>query len=103
MQSLYSIRALGRTSWNGTSGQTYRRPETMKLIPVAKVTDLEPGSCLSVAAEGIGEADVNVNAAVYALDNSGPRAGGGWGEGTLSGRDKQYAWQRGACNVRCAQ
>src|SRR5438034_9745365 len=84
MQSLYCIRALGRTSWNSTSGQTYRRPETMKLIPVAKVTDLEPGSCLSVVAEGIGVALFNVNGVIYALDNTCPHDGRPLGEGTLS-------------------
>ena len=57
----------------------------MKLIPVAKVTDLEPGSCLSVEAEGIGVALFNVNGAIYALDNTCPHAGGPLGEGTLSG------------------
>jgi nitrite reductase (NADH) small subunit len=75
----------------------------MKLIPVAKVTDLEPGSCLSVELEGIGVALFNVNGAIYALDNTCPHAGGPLGEGTLSGEIVECPWHGWRYNVRTGE
>ncbi|MGH7227708.1 MAG: Rieske (2Fe-2S) protein [Nitrospiraceae bacterium] len=63
-----------------------------KRITVAKITDLEPGSCLSVEADGIGVALFNVNGRIYALDNTCPHAGGPLGEGTLAGEIVECPW-----------
>ncbi len=63
-----------------------------KRITVAKITDLEPGSCLSVEADGIGVALFNVNGRIYALDNTCPHAGGPLGEGTLAGEVVECPW-----------
>ena len=58
---------------------------TRKIITVAKRSDLAPGSCMSVEADGIGVALFNVDGTFYALDNTCPHAGGPLGEGRLEG------------------
>ncbi len=54
-------------------------------IAVASMSDVPPGACLSVEADGISIALCNLNGKVYALDNTCPHAGGPLGEGTLDG------------------
>ncbi|WP_447972525.1 Rieske (2Fe-2S) protein [Nitrospira sp. Kam-Ns4a] len=63
-----------------------------KLITVAKLSDLEPGACLSVEAEGTTVALFNVGGTIYALDNTCPHAGGPLGEGTLNGGVVECPW-----------
>lgn len=75
----------------------------MKLIPVAKITDLEPGSCLSVEADGIGVALFNVDGTIYALDNTCPHAGGPLGDGTLYGDIVKCPWHGWRYNVRTGE
>lgn len=73
----------------------------MKFVPVAKLSDLEPGSCLSVEAEGgLLVALFNVDGKIYALDNTCPHAGGPLGEGTLSGEIVECPWHGWRFNVR---
>ena len=59
----------------------------MKYIDAAKLSDLPPGSCLSVDLDdtGRGIALFNVGGELFALDNTCPHAGGPLGEGTLQG------------------
>jgi nitrite reductase (NADH) small subunit/3-phenylpropionate/trans-cinnamate dioxygenase ferredoxin subunit len=72
----------------------------MKTVRVAQLTDLEPGTCLSVEAEGIGIALFNVAGAVYALDNTCPHAGGPLGEGTVTGMLVTCPWHGWRYDVR---
>lgn len=73
----------------------------MKFVSVAKLSDLEPGSCLSVEAEGgMLVALFNVDGIVYALDNSCPHAGGLLGEGALVGEIVECPWHGWRFNVR---
>ncbi len=73
----------------------------MKFVPVAKLSDLEPGSCLSVEAEGgTLVALFNVDGIVYALDNACPHAGGPLGEGVLAGEIVECPWHGWQFNVR---
>lgn len=72
-----------------------------KFVPVAKLSDLEPGSCLSVEAEGgILVALFNVDGKIYALDNTCPHAGGPLGEGTLWGEIVECPWHCWRFDVR---
>jgi nitrite reductase (NADH) small subunit/3-phenylpropionate/trans-cinnamate dioxygenase ferredoxin subunit len=72
-------------------------------VPVAKATDLEPGSCLSVEIEGYGLALFNVAGTIYALDNTCPHAGGPLGEGTLRGEIVECPWHGWRFNVRTGE
>lgn len=73
----------------------------MKCVPVAKLSDLEPGSCLSVKTEGgLLVALFNVNGTIYALDNTCPHAGGPLGKGILSGEIVACPWHGWRFNVR---
>lgn len=74
-----------------------------KSVCVAKITDLEPGSCLSVEVEGYGIALFNVNGTIYALDNTCLHAGGPLGEGTLHGEIVECPWHGWRFNVRTGE
>lgn len=74
-----------------------------KFVTIAKLADLEPGSCLSVEAEGIGVALFNVGGTIYALDNTCPHAGGPLGEGTLTGETIVCPWHGWQYNVRTGE
>lgn len=71
-----------------------------KFVPVAKVTDLEPGTCQSVEVEGYWVALFNVEGTIYALDNTCPHAGGPLGEGKLRGDIVTCPWHGWRFNVR---
>lgn len=71
-----------------------------KFIRVGKVADVEPGTCVSVEAEGRGVALCNVNGTLYALDNTCPHAGGPLGEGLLTGEVVECPWHGWRYNVR---
>ena len=75
----------------------------MKPVPVAKLTDLPPGSCLSVDVNGIGVALCNVEGTIYALDNTCPHAGGPLGEGSLNGDMVQCPWHGWRYDVRTGE
>lgn len=64
----------------------------MKVIPVAKLSDVPPGSCRSVDADGFGIALANVDGTLFAVDNTCPHAGGPLGEGTLMGKLIECPW-----------
>lgn len=74
-----------------------------KRVTVAKITDLEPGACLSVEAEGVGVALFNVDGKIYALDNTCPHAGGPLGEGTLTGEVVECPWHGWRYNVKTGE
>lgn len=74
-----------------------------KLIPVAKLSGLEPGTCLSVEVEGMGIALFNVAGEIYALDNTCPHAGGPLGEGILHGDIVECPWHGWQFNVRTGE
>ncbi|MBM4124141.1 MAG: Rieske 2Fe-2S domain-containing protein [Nitrospira sp.] len=71
-----------------------------KAVTVAKLTDLEPGACLSVEAEGVYIALYNVDGTIYATDNTCPHAGGPLGEGTLCGDVVECPWHGWRFNVK---
>lgn len=75
----------------------------MKVVPVAKCTDMPPGSCRSVEVDGIGVALFNVDGTIYALDNTCPHAGGPLGEGALIGEIVQCPWHGWRYNVRTGE
>ena len=74
----------------------------MKYIDAAKLSDLPPGSCLSVDLDdtGRGIALFNVGGELFALDNTCPHAGGPLGEGTLQGDLVRCPWHGWRFNVR---
>jgi nitrite reductase (NADH) small subunit/3-phenylpropionate/trans-cinnamate dioxygenase ferredoxin subunit len=74
-----------------------------KLVTVANLSDLAPGSCLSVEADGFGVALYNVNGTIYALDNTCPHAGGPLGEGVLNGEVVECPWHGWRFNVRTGE
>jgi len=78
---------------------------TLKYIDAAKLSDLPPGSCLSVEVDdtGRGVALFNVEGELFALDNTCPHAGGPLGEGTLQGDIVQCPWHGWKFNVRTGQ
>lgn len=71
-----------------------------RFIRVGKVSDVEPGTCMSVDADGHGVALCNVNGTLYALDNTCPHAGGPLGEGLLTGDVVECPWHGWRYNVR---
>ena len=74
----------------------------MKYIDAVKLSDLQPGSCLSVELDdtGRGVALFNVDGELFALDNTCPHAGGPLGEGTLQGELVRCPWHGWRFNVR---
>ena len=71
---------------------------------VAKLEDLEPGTCLSVELDDApGVALFNVDGEILALDNTCPHAGGPLGEGTLEGEVIECPWHGWEFNVRTGQ
>ena len=74
----------------------------MKYINTAKLSDLPPGSCLSVDLDDTGRriALFNVDGKLFALDNTCPHAGGPLGEWTLQGYLVQCPWHGWKFNVR---
>lgn len=75
----------------------------MKVVPVANVTDVPPGSCRSVEAGGFGLAVCNVDGRFYVLDNTCPHAGGPLGEGCLDGELIECPWHGWRYNVRTGE
>ncbi|MDE0144265.1 MAG: Rieske (2Fe-2S) protein [Nitrospira sp.] len=76
----------------------------MQYFDVAKLEDLEPGTCLSVELDDThGVALFNVDGEILALDNTCPHAGGPLGEGTLNGEIVECPWHGWEFNVRTGQ
>ncbi len=74
-----------------------------KRVTVAKLTDVPPGQCLAVEAEGVGVALFNVGGTIYALDNTCPHAGGPLGEGTLDNDIVECPWHGWRYNVKTGE
>jgi nitrite reductase (NADH) small subunit len=74
-----------------------------KWVPIAKLSDLPPGSCRTVEAGQISVALCNVEGTIYALDNTCPHAGGPLGEGTLLGETIECPWHGWRYNVRTGE
>ena len=76
----------------------------MKYHDVAKLEDLEQGTCLSIELDDApGVALFNVDGEILALDNTCPHAGGPLGEGTLDGEVVECPWHGWEFNVRTGQ
>ncbi len=64
-----------------------RRSVSSEFIPVAKLSEIAPGTATTVTLDGREIALFNVGGVVYALDNTCPHQGGplaeGWIEGTM--------------------
>ncbi|RMH36093.1 MAG: non-heme iron oxygenase ferredoxin subunit [Nitrospirae bacterium] len=67
---------------------------------VAQLSDLPPGTCLSIELPEAGIALFNVKGEVFALDNTCPHAGGPLGEGCLTGDLVACPWHGWKFNVR---
>ncbi|GJL66673.1 MAG: (2Fe-2S)-binding protein [Nitrospirales bacterium] len=61
-------------------------------VTVAKVDDLEPGTCRPIELDEISLALFNIDGKIYALDNVCPHAGGPLGEGTMEGTQVACPW-----------
>lgn len=70
---------------------------------VAKLSDLDEGTCLSVEAGGRWIALYNVDGNIHATDNTCPHAGGPLGEGTLEGEVVECPWHGWRFNVRTGE
>jgi nitrite reductase (NADH) small subunit/3-phenylpropionate/trans-cinnamate dioxygenase ferredoxin subunit len=75
----------------------------VKIIPVARLADVPPGTCRSVEVDGIGVAICNVGGTVYIIDNTCPHAGGPLGEGSLDGELIECPWHGWRYNVRTGE
>ena len=76
----------------------------MKFIKAAKLSELPPGSCLSVDLDNDHSiALFNVDGELFALENTCPHAGGPLGEGTLHGEIVKCPWHGWKFNVRTGQ
>jgi nitrite reductase (NADH) small subunit len=74
-----------------------------KTVVVARLTDIKPGSCLTVEAAGLTAVLFNLDGTLYALDNTCPHAGGPLGEGIFEGEVIQCPWHRWRYNVRTGE
>jgi nitrite reductase (NADH) small subunit len=75
----------------------------VKVIPIATLRELEPGTCRSIEVDGIWVALFNVEGTIYALDNTCPHAGGPLGEGKLNGELVECPWHGWRYNVRTGE
>ena len=74
-----------------------------QFITVAKLADLDPGTCRSVELKDVGLALFNVEGEIFALENTCPHAGGPLGEGTLEDEVVTCPWHGWKFNVRTGQ
>lgn len=68
-------------------------------VKVANLSELQPGSCKMVEANGKEIALFNVDGTVYALDNTCLHQGGPLGEGMLEGQVVTCPWHMWQYNV----
>jgi nitrite reductase/ring-hydroxylating ferredoxin subunit len=101
----YRQRDLGleATEYSQYTGCSLFGESLVKIVPVAKLADVPPGTCRSVEADGIGVAICNVAGTVYILDNTCPHAGGPLGEGSLDGELIECPWHGWRYNVRTGE
>ena len=74
-----------------------------EFVKVANLSDLGPGSSMTVEANGKAVALFNVEGAVYALDNTCLHRGGPLGEGFLEGDVVACPWHMWEYNVRTGE
>ena len=74
-----------------------------EFVKVANLSDLGPGSSITVEANGKAVALFNVDGAVYALDNTCLHRGGPLGEGFLEGDVVTCPWHMWEYNVRTGE
>ena len=74
-----------------------------EFVKVANLSDLGPGSSMTVEANGKAVALFNVDGTVYALDNTCLHRGGPLGEGFLEGDVVACPWHMWEYNVRTGE
>ena len=74
-----------------------------EFVKVANLSDLGPGSSMTIEANGKAVALFNVEGAVYALDNTCLHRGGPLGEGFLEGDVVACPWHMWEYNVRTGE
>ena len=74
-----------------------------EFVKVANLSDLGPGSSMTIEANGKAVALFNVDGAVYALDNTCLHRGGPLGEGFLEGDVVACHWHMWEYNVRTGE
>ncbi len=74
-----------------------------EFVKVANLSELPPGSCKAVEANGKAIALFNVDGKVYALDNTCLHQGGPLGEGFLDGDIVTCPWHMWQYNVRTGE
>ena len=74
-----------------------------EFVKVANLSDLGPGSSMTIEANGKAVALFNVDGAVYALDNTCLHRGGPLGEGFLEGDVVACPWHMWEYNVRTGE
>ncbi len=74
-----------------------------KLITVARVEEIPPGTGRTVQVEGIRIALYNVEGSFYAIDNTCPHAGGPLGEGHLDGCLVKCPWHGWQFDLRTGE
>ena len=74
-----------------------------EFVKVANLSDLGPGSSITVEAKGKAVALFNVDGAVYALDNTCLHRGGPLGEGFLEDDVVTCPWHMWEYNVRTGE
>ena len=75
-----------------------------KIVKVAIKSDVPPGGCLSVDADGLTVALFNVDGTIHAIDNNCAHQGGPLGEGFLEGKTVTcpwHGWQYDVTNGEC--
>ncbi|HEV2177626.1 MAG TPA: non-heme iron oxygenase ferredoxin subunit [Terriglobia bacterium] len=72
-------------------------------IKYANLSELAPGDCKAVEANGKTVALFNVEGAVFCLDNTCLHRGGPLGEGTLEGDVVTCPWHQWQYNVRTGE
>jgi nitrite reductase/ring-hydroxylating ferredoxin subunit len=72
-------------------------------VKVATLSDLPPGSCKAVQADGKAVALFNVEGTVCAIDNTCLHRGGPLGEGQLEGDVVTCPWHMWQYNVRTGE
>ncbi len=65
---------------------------TVEFVPVAKVSDVAPGSAATVVVDGREIALFNAGGSFYALDNTCPHQGGPLAEGWIEGLTVTCPW-----------
>jgi nitrite reductase (NADH) small subunit/3-phenylpropionate/trans-cinnamate dioxygenase ferredoxin subunit len=74
-----------------------------KFVPVARLSEIPPGTGRTVEVNGVRIALFNVDGTFYAVDNTCPHAGGPLGEGKLKEAIVECPWHGWRFDVRTGQ